>query len=105
LGEAPLSSQYPALYNIVSHKHVRVVDVLSKTPLNIGFRRVLPEDKWESWLDLVQRLMNVQLTDEPDSFKWRLTTSGFFCETFVYLFFKTDTQNTYKSTYGRLKYH
>jgi hypothetical protein len=29
LGEMPLSSQYPALYNLVSHKHVRVADVLS----------------------------------------------------------------------------
>jgi hypothetical protein len=85
LGEAPLSSQYSALYNIVSHKHVRVADVLSNTPLNIGFRRVLREDKWESWLDLVQRLTNVHLTDEPDSFKWRLTTSGvFFGEIFVW---------------------
>jgi hypothetical protein len=41
LGETPLSSQYPSLYNLVSQKHVRVADVLSSTPLNIGFRRVL----------------------------------------------------------------
>jgi hypothetical protein len=78
LGETLLSSQYHALYNLVSHKHVRVADVLSSTRLNIGFRRVLQDDKWDSWLNLVQQLMSVQLTNEPDRFKWRLTTSGFF---------------------------
>jgi hypothetical protein len=61
-----------------------VADVLSNTPPNIGFRRVLREDKWESWLDLVQRLMNVHLTEEPYSFKWRLTTSGVFSLKYLY---------------------
>jgi hypothetical protein len=36
------------------------------------------DDKWDSWLNLVQRLMSVQLTNEPDRFKWRLTISGVF---------------------------
>jgi hypothetical protein len=48
LGDTPLPSQYPALNNLVSHNHVRVADVLSSTPLNIGFRRVLQDDKWDS---------------------------------------------------------
>jgi hypothetical protein len=68
LGDTPLSSQYPALYNIVRYKHVRVADVLSNIPLNIGFRRMLWENNWESWLHMVQRLMMVQLRDEPDRF-------------------------------------
>jgi hypothetical protein len=38
LGDTPLSPQYPVLYNIVRHKQLRVADVLSNTPLNIGFR-------------------------------------------------------------------
>jgi hypothetical protein len=73
-----LSSQYPSLYNIVRFKHVKVADVLSHAPLNISFNRVLRADRWEDWLHLVERLMNINLTDEPDRFKWHLTTSGIF---------------------------
>jgi hypothetical protein len=59
LGDTPLSSQYPALYNIVRDKQVRVADVLSNIPLKIGFRRVLRDKNWESLLHMVQRLMMV----------------------------------------------
>jgi hypothetical protein len=90
LGETPLSSQYLALYNIVRHKHVRVADVLSNPPLNTGFRRVLRDDRWESWLNLVQRLMTVQQNDEPDCFKWHLTTSGVFSMKSLYADFMND---------------
>ena len=41
LGDSPLASQYPSLYNIMNHKNVLVAQVLAQTPLNIGFRRVL----------------------------------------------------------------
>jgi hypothetical protein len=41
LEKTPLLTQYPSLYAIVRHKNVRVIDVLSQTPLNIGFTRVL----------------------------------------------------------------
>jgi hypothetical protein len=47
-----------------------VVDVLSNAPLNISFRG---DDRWEAWLNLVHRLMTIQLNDEPDCFKWHLT--------------------------------
>jgi hypothetical protein len=67
LGDSPLSSQYPALYNIIRHKDILVGDVLSNRPLNIGFTRVLTDDKWEIWIGLVRRLMGVPLTDELDS--------------------------------------
>jgi hypothetical protein len=59
LGDTPLSSQYPALYNIVRDKQVRVADVLSNIPLKIGFRHVLRDKNWESLLHMVQRLMMV----------------------------------------------
>ena len=35
LGDTPLSSQYPSLFNIVRHKNVLVADVLANNPLNI----------------------------------------------------------------------
>jgi hypothetical protein len=61
LGNTSLSTQYPSLYNIVQHKHVTVANVLSNTPLNVGFNRLLTRDKYEAWLNLVERLMSINL--------------------------------------------
>jgi hypothetical protein len=78
LGDSPLASQYPLLYNIVRRKNVLVADVLSNTPLNIEFRRTLTGNKWEAWIALVQRLILVTLSEEKDIFVWKLTMSGLF---------------------------
>jgi hypothetical protein len=64
---------------------VLVADVLNETPLNIRFNRVILGDKWDAWIPLVSRLMNVQLNDELDRFKWRLTTTGSFSVKSMYV--------------------
>uniref|UniRef100_A0A453PKH5 Reverse transcriptase zinc-binding domain-containing protein n=1 Tax=Aegilops tauschii subsp. strangulata TaxID=200361 RepID=A0A453PKH5_AEGTS len=46
LGETPLATQYPSLYNIVQRKELYVGIVLQSTPLNIQFRRSLVGDRW-----------------------------------------------------------
>jgi hypothetical protein len=78
LGDTSLASQYPTLYNIVRTKDVLVADVLSHNPLNIRFNRLLIGYQWDAWIHLVSRLMNVHLSDEPDNFKWCLTSTGIF---------------------------
>ena len=78
LGQNPLSDQYPSLYNIVRHKNVLVANVLDSGQVNIQFRRSLVGDKWTNWLNLVERLMPISLTMEPDSLTWNLTPSFFF---------------------------
>jgi hypothetical protein len=55
-----------------------VSDVLSNVPLNIRFNRTLTGERWNSWVSLLRILMNVNLSDEPDSFKWNFTTTGIF---------------------------
>jgi hypothetical protein len=35
-------------------------------------------DKWNTWIQLVSRLMNVHLSNEPDKFKWCLSTTSIF---------------------------
>jgi hypothetical protein len=84
LGNISLANQYPSLYNIVRTKNILVSDVLNQTLLNIRFNRVLIGDKWDAWIHLVSRLMNVNLNDEPDRFKWNLTTTGIFTVKSVY---------------------
>lgn len=72
-------NQYLLLYNIVQQQNVSVHDVLNNTsPLNLGFRRALVGNKWDMWSHLCLRLMEVTLTDVPDTFKWKLTQNGLF---------------------------
>jgi hypothetical protein len=74
LGDTPLAIQYATLYNLVQYKNVKVADVVNQNPLNISFRCVLRVERWESWLDTVERLMEVHLLVDQDRFKWNLTT-------------------------------
>jgi hypothetical protein len=85
LGEHPLTIQYPSLYNIVQRKNELVSMVLANPPLNIGFRRTFNVYKYNLWLHLCQRLMSVQLTNEPDNFVWNLNESGLFSVKSMYL--------------------
>jgi hypothetical protein len=80
-----LADQYPSLYNIIRRKNILVANVLSQNPLNIECRRVLNGDKWNYWLLLCQRLMTVNLSDQPDKFVWKCTKYGVFTIKSMYL--------------------
>ena len=67
LGETPLELQYPPLYRIVQRCDALVAMIMQSIPLNIQFRRVLVGNRWEAWLHLVSRLMEVQLSHQPVS--------------------------------------
>ena len=91
LGDKPLCKQYPSLYGITQRKQVSVSSVMSHAPPpNIGFRRALTGNKWERWLHLVSRLMEVQLSQQPDVFTWGLTTSGEFTVKSLYVDLMND---------------
>uniref|UniRef100_A0A453HRF3 Reverse transcriptase zinc-binding domain-containing protein n=1 Tax=Aegilops tauschii subsp. strangulata TaxID=200361 RepID=A0A453HRF3_AEGTS len=50
--------------------------VFQSTPLNIQFRRALVGERWNAWMHLVQRLIDVQLSNQPDSMHWKLARNG-----------------------------
>uniref|UniRef100_A0A453GIK3 Uncharacterized protein n=1 Tax=Aegilops tauschii subsp. strangulata TaxID=200361 RepID=A0A453GIK3_AEGTS len=85
LGETPLALQYPTLYRIVHRRDALVATSMQATPLNIQFRRVLVGNRWEAWLHLVRRLMEVQLQNQPDQLCWKLTRSGHFTVKSMYI--------------------
>uniref|UniRef100_A0A452Z2C2 Reverse transcriptase zinc-binding domain-containing protein n=1 Tax=Aegilops tauschii subsp. strangulata TaxID=200361 RepID=A0A452Z2C2_AEGTS len=62
-----------------------VATVLQSIPLNIQFRRTLVGNRWEAWLHLVRRLMDVQLSQQPDQLCWKLTKKGEFSVKSMYL--------------------
>jgi hypothetical protein len=63
------------LYNIVQLNNISIAHVMSEVPPSIDFTRVLTGTKWTDWLHLVQRLMDIELIKEPDTFNWNLTVS------------------------------
>jgi primosomal protein N'' len=68
LGDAPLFRQYASLHNTVQQKQVSVADTMAHMHLNITLRRTLSSNKWEKWIELVERLMHVQLSNKKDMF-------------------------------------
>ena len=60
-------------------------NVLNQTPLNIAFRKGLTGQKWNDWLHLCARLMEVNLSNEKDIFIWKLNPSGIFTVKSMYL--------------------
>lgn len=51
---------------------------LSRTTLNISFRRALVGDRLRLWLELVSKVLNVVLTMGNDSFVWSLKKDSIF---------------------------
>ena len=91
LGDKPLSSQYPSLYRIAHRKEVTVASVLSPAPpINITFRRTLNGNRWNRWLQLLARLMEIHLNDNQDVFKWNLMASGNFTVKSLYLDYMSE---------------
>ena len=78
LGQFTLREQYPALYNIVRYKGDTLAKVMGTSPPNVSFKRTLLGPRQASWNALLLRLDSVQLTEDPDKFRWNLTKNGEF---------------------------
>uniref|UniRef100_A0A453JIR2 Uncharacterized protein n=1 Tax=Aegilops tauschii subsp. strangulata TaxID=200361 RepID=A0A453JIR2_AEGTS len=73
------------MYRIVQRRDALVATIMQSIPLNIQFRRALVGDRWEAWLHLVSRLMEVQLSHQLDQLCWKLTRSGEFTVKSMYI--------------------
>jgi hypothetical protein len=70
LGGEPLNVKYPTLYSLVKRKNMSMAQVLSTTPLNVSFRRALIGVNWDNWLSLVGNVLEVNLNNIRDFFRW-----------------------------------
>ena len=68
LSAQALKDYFPNVYNIVRKKSVTVKDVLSLAPLNVAFRRSLVGVNLQAWHAIVAMVINVQLTNQRDTF-------------------------------------
>jgi hypothetical protein len=85
-----LANQFPSLYSLVCYKNVKVAEVMNQIPLNISFRRVPGDDRRKAWLNLVECLMEVHISNEPDRFKWHLPASRDFSVKSLYVEYIND---------------
>jgi hypothetical protein len=73
IGDEPLMTKYPSLYNIARRKNVTVAHVLSTVPLNISFRWVVVGENRVKWSKLVGSLLEVQLNEQRVIFVWNIS--------------------------------
>jgi hypothetical protein len=74
---------------------------MSQVPLNIGFREALTGNRGARWLHLVSRLMDINLSTQPDTFVWNLTTLGKLTVKSFYLDFINDHTPFLKSIFRK----
>ena len=70
-----------------------VASVLSSVPLNVSFRRSLQDNDLQNWNELVMSIMNIQLNDNNDTFKWNLKANRIFTVHSMYLAEKKQYQS------------
>ncbi|WVZ88220.1 hypothetical protein U9M48_034764 [Paspalum notatum var. saurae] len=77
-GNQPFKFSYPSLFNIATKKGTTVAEVMSSSPLNISFRRGLYGERLLAWNELIRRVMNLELSEGRDVFRWGLNKTGVF---------------------------
>jgi hypothetical protein len=87
----------------VQCKQVSVANVLNQNMLNITFCRSIIENHWRLSLQLVQRLMSVQLNDDKDVLVWDLTPSRAFTVKSMYIDLLDDDTKYLKKYIWKMK--
>ena len=70
-------------------------------PININFSCTLTSNRWDRWLRLVTPVMEIQLNDNTNVFKWGLRTSGRFMVKSLYLDFLSNHVKLPVNIYGK----
>jgi len=70
LGSSSLAIQYYPLYRIVNDKGKTIANLWDGINLQCTFRRNVSSDLYQSWLDIVELVFSVDLSDEEDEMIW-----------------------------------
>jgi hypothetical protein len=57
---------------------------MATSPLNVFFRRALVDNNLNAWNNLVAQLVNVEIGEGSDTFRWDLTQTGKFSVKLMY---------------------
>jgi hypothetical protein len=77
--------------------------IMSQKLLNIDFRRALMDNIANRWIHLCTRWMDVQLTQQPDVFKWGISISRLFSVKSMYIGYMDDPTKYLQKYVWRIK--
>jgi hypothetical protein len=99
------ANQYPLLYSIVQRKKFIVAQVFGLNPLNIAFQKSLTENRWVLWLHLLEKLINIIISEDEDKFICNLSQSGKFSVKSMSLDMINGHTRYLRESFGKLKIH
>jgi hypothetical protein len=76
VNNAPLSVQFPRLYQLSFQKGFTVKNLKQQGWNMIQFRRTLFHETLQQWKELKEMVDRFQLTEGRDKVKWKTRTSG-----------------------------
>jgi uncharacterized protein (DUF2235 family) len=84
IGSSSLAIQFYPLYRIINEHGKTIVELWDGHNLKVSFRRDVSESLYQSWLELVELVSTVQLTDEEDEMVWQFTSKGIYSSQSLY---------------------
>jgi hypothetical protein len=84
VGEVPLNTRFPLLFDKCSDPLLKVGQARVAGNWHIGFRRNFGPEDVEQWTQLVQILNGASFDSEQDKVSWRLEPSGSFSTRSMY---------------------
>lgn len=76
VGEVPLKLVFPRLYDYCRDKSCAVGDCWKDEKWTMEFRRTLSIEEANQWEELVNKIRDIEITEEADTMVWALEKSG-----------------------------
>jgi hypothetical protein len=84
LGSSSLAIQFWPLYRILNEKNKSIDELWDGRELKCTFRRSVNEELYQIWLDVVELVSILRLTNEEDEMIWLFNTSGVYSSQSLY---------------------
>ena len=84
LGSSSLAIQFWPIYRIINEHGKTVADLWDGSNLKCTFRRTVSDDLYQLWLEVVELVSTVNLSDEEDEMIWKFSSKGSYSSQSLY---------------------
>jgi hypothetical protein len=84
LGSTSLAIQFWPIYRILYEQGKTIAELWDGTNLKCTFRRNFSEALYQSWLEIVELVSTIELTEEEDEMVWQYTSKGTYSSQSLY---------------------
>jgi hypothetical protein len=84
LGPSSLAILFWPLYRIVVEQDKTIADLWDGTELKCTFRRTVSPELYRAWLEVVELVSTIILTDDEDSLLWQFSSQGTYSSQSLY---------------------